>query len=102
MSEVSLLDVMQELRDLRVMVQKAFAPAQESRPLSAEELLERWQIPGKTMKDRLHLLARKCRDRGLKPMEGTRGLSATYGVSDVIRAEAYAQGKLRSRPRRVA
>ena len=102
MSEVSLQDVMRELGELRSLVAKALAPAQESRPLTAAELLERWQIPGKTQKDRLHLLARKCRDRGLKPMEGSRGLSATYGVSDVLRAEAYAQGQLRSRPRRVA
>lgn len=85
-----------EVLGLRVLMEAlvlALQPAAQSQPLTAQQLIRRWAVIGKTDADQLHNLAAICRRRGLKPMGGTRGLSATYMVADVVAAEAYASGK---------
>lgn len=99
MSE-ELKGIEQELRDIRTKLELLVAglkPAAQSRPLSAQELIERWKVPGKTQADQLHSLAQKCRARGLRRMEGTKGMHATYMVADVLAAEAMASGKAKRR-----
>lgn len=93
-----------ELLGLRVMMEAmvlALQPAAQSRPLTAEELIKRWAVAGRTPAERLHNLAAICRKRGLRAMAGTRGMAATYMVADVVAAEDFASGKT-SRRRRVA
>jgi hypothetical protein len=100
----SLEKIEAEILGLRVLMEAfvlALKPAAQSRPLTAEELIRRWAVAGKTTTEQLHNLASLCRDRGLQKMKGTRGISATYMVADVIAAEAYASGKT-SRRRRAA
>lgn len=86
----------EEVRGLKTLLEafaKVLQPAQQSRPLTAEELIRRWAVAGKTTTEQLHNLAAMCRSRGLQKMQGTRGLSATYMIADVIAAESYASGK---------
>lgn len=97
---VTLELVMAEVRQLRALMEQMAgppAPGADTRPLTAEDLIKRWRIAGATPAAQLHNLARKCRDRGLEPMRGTRGHTATYQLGDVLHAEAYAAGKLKRR-----
>jgi hypothetical protein len=85
-----------ELRGLRTLVESVavlLKPASQSRPLTAEELIVRWKVPGRTTSEQLHNLAEKCRARGLRRMEGSRGIHATYMTADVIAAENFASGR---------
>lgn len=95
MSEVSLADVLHELRGLRAQLM----PGAATRPLSALELIQRWAVPGETESARLDNLAKRCRAWGLEPMKGTRGASATYTLAAVLAAEAYASGQTKRRRR---
>jgi hypothetical protein len=72
-------------------------PAAQSRPLTARELIVRWAIPGSTERHQLANLAKKCRQRGLEPMKGARGLAATYMVADVQAAECHSNGTVKRR-----
>ncbi len=90
----------EEVRGLRCLMESVAAvlqPAGQSRPLTAEELMTRWAVPGETLEHRLENLAKRCRARGLKPMRGTRGLAATYMVADVVAAEAFSNGTTKRR-----
>ena len=73
------------------------ASKDESAPLTASELMRRWEIAGADESARLHNLARRCRDWGLEPLKGTRGREALYGRVAVQSAEAYAAGRVRRR-----
>ena len=92
---------LRELRSLMEAVVQGMQPASQSRPITAQQLIERWAVPGDTDETRLDNLASRCRQRGLKPMKGTRGMAATYMIADVIAAEAYSNGTTKRR-RRVA
>jgi len=92
--------ISEEVRGLRVLVEALAAvlqPAGQSRPLTAEQLMSRWAVPGETEQARLDNLAKRCRKRGLRPMKGTRGMAATYMVADVQRAEAFSNGTSKRR-----
>lgn len=96
----TLEDLHEELRGLRTLVEAVAAvlqPAGQSRPLTAEQLMTRWAVPGETEQARLDNLAKRCRTRGLRPMRGTRGMAATYMVADVQAAEAYSNGTMKRR-----
>lgn len=67
----------------------------ETRPLTAEELCERWHVDAETEALQLHSLARLCRRWHLRPMSGTRGWDALYRRADVLRAETFAAGGTR-------
>lgn len=91
-----------EVRGLRTLLESFAAlmqPAGQSRPLTAEQLMTRWAVPGETEQARLDNLAKRCRARGLRPMNGTRGMAATYMVADVQAAEAYSNGTSKRRRR---
>lgn len=93
-------DVKAELLSLRMLVEQialALVPAAQSRPLTAEQLMARWAVPGDTEQHRLDNLAKRCRRLGLRPMGGTRGMAATYMVADVQAAEAFGNGKTKRR-----
>jgi hypothetical protein len=95
-------DLTQEVRGMRALLEAVAAvlqPAGSSRPLSAEELMVRWSVPGETLELRLDNLAKRCRARGLRPMSGTRGMSATYMVADVVAAEGFSNGTTKRRRR---
>ena len=92
--------VMAEVRRLSALVEQAIGPGSDTRPLGAEDLIKRWQIPGADLDAQLHNLARKCRERGLEPMRATRGRTATYNLADILHAEEFARGKLRRRKHR--
>ena len=92
----------EEVRGLRSLMEAVAAvlqPAAQSRPLTAEQLMVRWAVPGETLKARLDNLAMRCRARGLKPMRGTRGMAATYMVADVQAAETFSNGTTKRRRR---
>lgn len=92
--------ISEDVRGLRVLVEAMaamLAPAAQSRPLTAEQLMTRWSVPGETEQARLDNLAKRCRARGLKPMRGTRGMAATYMVADVQAAEAFSNGTSKRR-----
>jgi hypothetical protein len=92
----------EEVRGLRCLMESVAAvlqPAAQSRPLTAEELMVRWAVPGETLELRLDNLGTRCRAWGLKPMRGTRGVSATYMVADVVAAEGFANGTTKRRRR---
>lgn len=96
----TLEDIQGELRGLRLLVETLAAglkPASQSRPLTARELIERWAIPGGTDQHQLDNLAKKCRARGLEPMAGTRGMTATYMVANVQAAEGHSNGTMKRR-----
>lgn len=93
MNEVLLQTMLQELQDLKGMLQ----PGAQTRPLSALELIKRWAVPGETESMKLDNLAKRCRQWGLQPMKGTRGASATYLLTHVQAAEAYAGGDMKRR-----
>jgi len=95
----SLAEEVRGLKTLLEAVARVLQPASQSRPLTALELMTRWSVAGHTFDDRLDILARMCRERGLRRMAGTRGANATYMVADVIAAEAYASGKTQRRRR---
>lgn len=98
--QATLEGISAELRGLRQLVEAVamvLKPAAQSRPLTAEELITRWKVPGRTTAEQLHNLAEKCRARGLRRMEGTRGVHATYMIADVLAAEAFASGKSKRR-----
>lgn len=98
MSEPVTLELLhQKIERLEGLLQETAAPGARSRPLTAQQMLERWNIPGATTSERLHNLAERCRARGLRRMEGTRGIHATYMLADVLAAEAYAAGKSKRR-----
>lgn len=93
-------EVKAELLSLRLMIERiaeALMPAAQSRPLTAEQLMTRWAVPGETETHRLDNLAKRCRKLGLRPMRGTRGMAATYMITDVQAAEAYANGSMKRR-----
>lgn len=93
-------DLREEVRGLRTLLESfalALAPAGQSRPLTAEQLMTRWAVPGETEQARLDNLAKRCRERGLRPMKGARGLAATYMVADVQAAEAFSNGVMKRR-----
>lgn len=93
-------EIKAELTVLRALVEGVAAglkPAAQSRPLTAEELIERWKVRGKTQADQLHNLAARCREWGLRPMRGTRGITATYMIADVEAAEAFSNGTMKRR-----
>lgn len=94
--------VTEELRGLRELMESfamLLAPAAQSRPLTAEQLMTRWAIPGGTDKHRMDNLAKKCRQWGLEPMKGKRGKDATYMIADVLAAEAFSTGTSKRRRR---
>lgn len=96
----TLEDIRAELTVLRGLVEGLAAglrPAAQSRPLTARELIERWEIPGSTEQHQLDNLAKRCRHRGLRPMKGGRGLAATYMVGDVQAAEGHSNGTMKRR-----
>lgn len=101
MSE-ELRDIKVELAAMRAALEGLAAglgPAGQSRPLTAGELMVRWGIQGETEAHRLDTLAKRCRAWGLRPMRGTRGMSATYMVADVVAAEAFGNGTSNRRRR---
>jgi hypothetical protein len=86
--------ILAELRELKAVTRPA---VDETRPLTALELCERWHVEASTEALRLLYLSRKCRSWGLRPLEGTKGWSALYGRADVLHAESFAAGKLKRR-----
>lgn len=97
-------EVKEELLSLRLLLEQlaaALMPAAQSRPLTAEELMARWAVPGETEQHRLDNLAKRCRRLGLRSMRGTRGMAATYMVADVQAAEAYGNGTIKRKRRAV-
>ena len=68
-----------------------------TRPLTAEELCERWGITAETPELQLAYLRRKARKWGLEALDGSDGWQALYTRGDVLHAEAFAA---RSRTRR--
>ena len=98
----ALREIRVELGMLRSLVEAltmVLEPGGQSRPLTAEQLMVRWAVPGETLKARLDNLAMRCRARGLKPMRGTRGMAATYMVADVQAAETFSNGTTKRRRR---
>lgn len=98
----ALREIRVELGVLRTLVEAltmVLQPGAQSRPLTAVELMGRWEVPGETPQARLDNLARRCRARGLKAMRGTRGLAATYMVADVVAAEGFSNGTTKRRRR---
>lgn len=98
----ALREIRVELGMLRALVEAltmVLEPGGQSRPLTAEQLMVRWAVPGETREARLYNLAERCRARGLKPMRGTRGWSATYMLADVVAAEAHSNGTTKRRRR---
>jgi len=87
--------ILAELRELRA--GSAKPPVDETRPLTALELCERWHVEASTAELQLLYLSRKCRAWGLRPLEGTKGWNALYGRADVLHAESFAAGKLKRR-----
>jgi hypothetical protein len=87
--------ILSELRELRAGVARPVVD--ETRPLTALELCERWHVEAPTEALRLLYLSRKCRAWGLRALEGTKGWSALYGRADVLHAESFASGKLKRR-----
>lgn len=69
----------------------------QTRPLTAKELCERWHVEAETDELRLLYLSRKCRAWGLKPLQGGRGWNALYQRADVMHAENFANGSLKRR-----
>lgn len=86
-----------EIQQLRAEVRLGNDP---TRPLSAEELCQRWNITGPTPAHRLRYLTRLCRAYGLTHLEGRDGWNALYRRADVLRAEEHGAGKIRSRKRK--
>ena len=91
-----------ELQALRNEVAALKKGADETAPLSARELCERWEIRAATPELELLYLARRCRAWGLAPLKGRSGWHALYRKADVVRAESFAGGRVRSRKRKVS
>jgi hypothetical protein len=92
--------VLDELREIKSRVggsDKSVRGPDETAPLTAKELCERWGIESADADMRLFYLARKCRAWGLRPLKGTRGWKAVYSRADVLHAESYAAGKINRR-----
>jgi len=91
--------VLDELREIKSRVggSDKSVRADETAPLTAKELCERWGIQSADADMRLFYLARKCRAWGLRPLKGTRGWKAVYSRADVLHAESYAAGKINRR-----
>lgn len=68
-----------------------------TRPLTAEEMCERWDITSESEAGQLELLNKRAVRWGLRPLAGTRGWDALYSREDVLHAEAMAAGKLTRR-----
>jgi|GEM_PF-2784830 len=68
-----------------------------TRPLSASELCERWHVTATNAELQLLYLARRCRQWGLRPLQGARGWNALYGRAEVLHAESFASGKINRR-----
>jgi len=83
-----------ELREHRQMGKR---PEDLTRPLTALELCERWHVTATSEALRLLYLSRKCRQWGLRPLQGARGWNALYGRADVLHAESFAGGKIKRR-----
>lgn len=92
MSEEMQRVILAKLEGIERMLEGGRAAEDLSRPLSAAELCERWQVRAESKVLRLQYLARKCRAWGLEPMKGGRGEYATYARAAVLKAEAYAAG----------
>jgi hypothetical protein len=95
-----LLTLLAEVKELRQEVKAAPSRGQDvdmTRPLTAEELCERWSISAETEALELNILARRCTAYGLKPLRGTRGWAALYSRADVLHAESFAGGKIKRR-----
>ena len=96
----------QEVRGLRTLIdalRTALAPSEQARPLSAAEIMVRWQISGDTETLRLSNLRRRCEAWGLRKMTGTAGMGQTFMLGDVIAAENYGNGtNTRRRNKRAA
>ena len=62
------------------------------KPLTQEELIERWRIPtaGRSERAIRADLYRRMAVGGLCRMKGTRGKTATYRPADILRAEEKA------------
>lgn len=93
-------DLSEQVQGLRTLMENfavLLAPGAQSRPLKAVELMVRWGITGKTREAQLENLWKRCRLWGLEPMRGTRGLSATYMLADVLAAEGVGNGTLNRR-----
>lgn len=60
-----------------------------TRPLTAEQLCERWGIKGEGV-NQLRNLRKRCDRLSLRAMPGSRGSAATYRLADVLRAEKLA------------
>lgn len=86
-------ELLQEVRGLR----SEFKRADDTQPLTAKELAERWSIKADTPELRLTYVTRYARKWGLRPLDGTRGWEALYNRADVLHAESYAAGKIKRR-----
>lgn len=68
-----------------------------TRPFTAGDLVERWEIKAETKELQLQYLSRKCRAWGLKPLKGSDGWNALYHRGDVLHAEGFAARKMSRR-----
>ena len=101
-----LQELTQEVRGLRTLIDAlrvALAPSEQARPLTAAEMMVRWQISGETEALRLGNLRRRCEAWGLRKMTGTAGMGQTFMLGDVIAAENFGNGTTtRRRSKRAA
>lgn len=89
-----------ELQALRAEVAALKKGADETAPLSAKDLCARWEIVASKPEMELLYLARRCRLWGLAPLKGNSGWHALYAKADVVRAESFAGGRVRSRKKK--
>lgn len=89
MTRPSLLSLLESIAaDLREI--KGRLRGDDTRPLTAEQGADRWNIRGDTPAVQLHSLARLCRQCRLSPMAGFRGWASTYNFASVLSAEGGA------------
>ncbi len=68
-----------------------------TRPLTAAELCERWNITSWTAGQKLDAMTKRAKRWGLRPLLNTRGWEALYNRQDVLSAEELAAGKMNRR-----